>query len=129
MRRQYHSRDTKEGTLTWDVHRLVECSRGLPVHDVPLTAIRELNETYWFPPAGPAPTCKAVALHAKLIEEADLAYPILLCADGRLMDGMHRVCKAFAEGHTSIQAIRFKVTPTPDYVNVDVDTLSYDEPW
>jgi hypothetical protein len=40
--------------------------------------------------------------------EADLAFPIILSSDGRVMDGMHRVTKAATEGHDNrfSQAIR-----------------------
>jgi len=37
------------------------------------------------------PTARAVADHARLLAEADLRFPILLCANGRVMDGRHRV--------------------------------------
>ena len=60
-----------------------------------------------------------------LVRDADLAYPILLCAEGRLMDGMHRLVKALLEGRTEIQAIKFPVTPKSDYINVPEDELPY----
>ena len=39
-----------------------------------------------------------MAEHARRIQEADLAYPIILSADGRLMDGGHRLAKAWLRG-------------------------------
>lgn len=127
MRRQYHWRPSERGRLIWDVDRLVELSQALPRHEVPLSAIRELDEAYWFGEAGEPPTCRAVAGHAKLIAEVDWRYPIILCAEGRVMDGMHRVAKAYMEGRASITAVRFAQTPEPDYVNVDLNSLPYDE--
>ena len=127
MRKQYHSRDTDHGRLVWDVDRLVEASAGLPQIEVPLEAIRELDEPYWFQGGGPA-TCREIAEHARLMAETDLRYPIILCAEGRVMDGMHRVVRAYAEGRSAIIAVRFEQTPAPDFVDVDLDTLSYDEP-
>lgn len=127
MRRQYHFRPTDRGTLIWDVHRLIELSRGLPVIAVPLAEIAELDETFWFDAADDTPTCRAVALHAKLIDETDLAHPIILSADGRVMDGMHRVGKALNLGRSTINAVRFPADPEPDHVDVAPDDLPYDE--
>lgn len=130
MRRQYHSHQTDAGNLIWDVHRLVELSRDLPVIEVPIKSIREFDQRFWFNgPGDQPPTCREVAMHAKLIEETDLKYPIILSADGRVMDGMHRVCKAWMRGDSTIRAVQFGTDPSPDHVDVSVDDLSYDEPW
>lgn len=126
MRKQYHSRPTDQGHFIWDVDRLVRLSAGLPRRDVPVRAIRELDEAYWFG-GGTEPTCRAVADHARLIREADLSYPIILSADGRVMDGMHRVARAYIEGRSTIRAVQFEVDPTPDYIDADLDRLPYDE--
>ena len=61
----------------------------------------------------------------KVVQDTDLTHPIILCEDGRLMDGMHRVVKALLEGRDSIEAVRLIPTPAPDHVNVDVSTLDY----
>ena len=126
MRRQYHSRVVAGRTYIWDVHRLVRLTRDYPVQKIALSLIAELDECFWF--AGEAPTSRAVALHAKLIQETDLAYPIILSASGRVMDGMHRVCKAFIEGKPTVGAVQFTTDPDPDYIDADIDALPYDEP-
>lgn len=128
MRKQYHSRPSPRGNLVWDVDRLVALSAGLPPQEVPLGEIRELDEPYWFSGEGDRPTCRAVADHARLMAETSLGYPIILCADGRVMDGMHRVARAYVEGRASVLAVRFEATPEPDFVGVDLDTLPYDSP-
>jgi hypothetical protein len=128
MRRQYHSRLRDGHRLIWDVHRLIELSRDFPVRQIALSGIAELDEAFWFDGAT-KPVCREIALHAKLIAETDLSYPIILSADGRVMDGMHRVCKALIEGHQIIAAVQFPQDPEPDYVDVFVDELPYDEPW
>lgn len=64
--------------------------------------------------------------HAKLINEADLSYAIILDAHGRVMDGMHRICKAVMIGTSEIDAVQFHVDPPPDYKNCDPATLPYD---
>ena len=124
VRAQYHFRASERGLLAWDVRRLIELSGELQPHDVPLIDIAELSENYWF--AHDEPTCQSIVDHVSLINEADLSYPIILDADGRVMDGMHRVCKAALMGHAAISAVRFRETPEPDYVGRQPDELPYD---
>lgn len=126
MRRQYHFHSRDGHTLIWDVQRLVELSKDLPVIRVPLSAFRELDQTFWFNGSKSRPTCRVIADHAKLISETDLRFPIILSAGGRVMDGMHRVCKAWIQGAVSVDAVQFAVDPAPDYVDVSEDELPYD---
>lgn len=70
----------------WDLRRIAALAEGLPVIDHPLSAIREIDEPYWFAATGDAPTCRAVMDHASQARGTDLAFPIHLCADGRVMD-------------------------------------------
>lgn len=71
----------------------------MPVFEIPLNNIAEVDENWWF--AQEAPTVRAIVDHIALIEAADLGFPILLCPQGRLMDGMHRVAKALGLGHSA----------------------------
>jgi hypothetical protein len=41
------------------------------------------------------PACRAIAEHARDIYEADLSYPIILAQSGEVLDGWHRICRAF----------------------------------
>jgi hypothetical protein len=63
--------------------------------------------------------------HLELIDAADLAYPIILAADGSVMDGMHRVAKALRERRREIEAVQFAVDPDPDYVGRRPEDLQY----
>lgn len=65
------------------------------------------------------------AKHLDLIEAADLQYPIILAADGRVMDGMHRVARAMRSGATDIEAVRFDADPPPDHIGKGPDDLPY----
>jgi len=125
MRKQYHFRPSDRGLLAWDVHRLVALTKDFPRINVPLSSIRELDESFWFG-NGNAPTCRAVVEHAGLIEAADLRFPIILSSNGRVMDGMHRVAKAALLNRSTIEAVQFTVDPEPDYVGVHLDELLYD---
>ncbi|WP_375552022.1 hypothetical protein [Rhodophyticola porphyridii] len=125
LRAQYHIRRGKTGTKIWDVRKLVRLADALPVAEFPLAEIQELDETYWYD-TGDLPTVRTIAEHARLTAEADLAWPIILCARGRVMDGMHRVARAAMAGHKTIRAQHFPVTPQPGHRNRDPDDLPYD---
>ncbi len=67
------------------------------------------------------PSCRAVAEHARRIMAADLSHPIILSSDGQLMDGGHRIAKAWLAGEIEIDAVRFEVDPRPEYL-IPVET-------
>lgn len=125
VRKQYHFHPSERGLLAWDVDRLIELSRDLPVRRVALSSIAELDEVYWFGGDEEKPTCRKLILHMRLIEECDLSYPIILAADGRVMDGMHRVAKALMEGRQEIEARQFPRDPEPDHVGREPRELPY----
>jgi hypothetical protein len=125
MRAQYHFRKSPQGLCAWNVHRLIEQSRNLITERVPLSAIRELDEPFWANERVQQLTCREIAGHTRLILDCDLAFPIILSSDGRVMDGMHRVGKALLEGRTDIEAVRFVDDPAPDYIGVHPDDLQF----
>jgi hypothetical protein len=53
------------------------------------------------------------------------AHPIILSAEGRVMDGMHRIARALLEGRTTVVAVRFVRPIPPDYRNVRPADLPY----
>ena len=123
MRKQYFFRRSDSGLLAWDVDRLVQLSSGLPRKTIPLGAIREIDQPW---SGGDEPhTWRAMVEHMKLVEDADLSYPIILSVDGTVMDGMHRVAKAALQGRDSIEAVQFTVDPEPDHVNRGPADLRY----
>jgi hypothetical protein len=124
MRKQYHFRPNPHGLRAWDVDRLVALTADLPVIEVPLSAIKELDTPYWFD-HGDVPTCRNVANHVRLIVDADLKFPIILSADGGVMDGMHRAAKAAMLGREHILARQFAQDPEPDFVGIEPDKLPY----
>ena len=117
MRKQFHFRPNQNGFYAWDVHRLISLASRLEIRAVPIESIAEVDEDYWFY-TGDIPTCRKLADHFNLMKAADLRYPIILCSEGRVMDGMHRVTKVLAEGKNEIKCVRFKTTPSADYVDV-----------
>ena len=125
-RKQYYFRPSERGLLAWDVDRLVMRTKQFPRIQIPLTSIRELDEAFGSEHEG-ALTWRGVIEHVRLIQEADLSFAIILSADGRVMDGMHRVAKAVLLGRATIEAVQFANDPEPDYVGRSPDELSYDE--
>ena len=125
MRQQYHIRQVGEDTHVWDVNRLLRLHANVPTQTVALSQIAEIQQAYWFP--NTHPSTADIVEHMRLVEAADLAYPILMDAEGKLMDGMHRVAKALLAGHSHIHAQLLPQTPAPDFINVDVDSLPYDD--
>lgn len=127
LRMQYHLRESPQGTLAWDVHRLIALAQAqaLPVQQLPLAHMAELDENHWFAHGEP-PTPRALLAHWQLVQAADLRFPITVSAQGRVMDGMHRILKALHLGHTHIAAQQFAVTPPPDFIGVHPDDLPYD---
>lgn len=125
MRKQYHFRQSSAGLIAWDVHRLIALSKNLSRKSILLSSIAELDEPYWSMEGEKRLTCRDVVDHARLMAECDFSYPIILSSDGRVMDGMHRICKALLMGRRTIEAVRFLYDPTPDYVGVHPNDLLY----
>jgi hypothetical protein len=105
------------GRSFWWTKALWAASAALPVVEVAIASIPELDEDCWFD--GRAPSCREVAEHARRIQEADLGHPVILSSEGRLMDGGHRIAKAWLEGRETVDAVRFSVDPEPDWVELD----------
>jgi hypothetical protein len=126
MRKHYRIRDSERGLLAWDVDRLLRLTSDQEAVEVPLERIRELDEAFWFSGDGNTPTCRRVAEHAKLINETSLDHPIIIDPDGRVMDGMHRACKAWINGLKTIKAVKLLAMPEPDFVGVPIDQLPYE---
>lgn len=126
--RQFHfwKPATGPGRDAWDVHRLIELSRELPIEQTALNDIGEIDSVYWFDGETHRPTVRSVVEHAERIRTVDPDHPILLGPDGRVMDGMHRVARALLEGRRTIGARRFTELPEPDHRNIDPASLADD---
>ncbi len=124
VRKQYHLRPLDGGRFTaWDVDRLLLLTKDFLRIRVPLDSIRELDEPFWFSGGAQEATCRAVMEHARMINEADVRFPIILSFDGRVMDGMHRVAKAALNGLREIEAVQFARDPEPDFTEIAIDDL------
>ena len=112
--------------MAWDIDKLVASTNDLVPIQVNVQDIRELDENYWYNGPNDVPTCRSMANHMKLALQADPAYPIILSAEGRVMDGMHRILKALILGINELKAYKLKVTPPPDYIDISPSDLNYE---
>lgn len=100
-----------ELTRWWHINRLWRLAAKMPVELVPVTALEYLlAEEPW-----QSSTKKDLALRARRICNANLDCPIILAESGWLMDGSHRLMKAYALEQSHIKAVRFATNPEPDY--------------
>ncbi len=94
------------------MHQFWELAARLPIKKVRLNEIDGFDEVRWFGgPRSILPTCRAIAEHARDIYEADLSYPIILSPTGEVLDGWHRICKAFVEGIEELDAVQLTTMP------------------
>ena len=125
MRKQYHFWPGSSGLDAWDVDRLIALSRDLPVTEVPVDSIGEVDSNYWFGGDFGDPTVRKVVEYMRLVWNVDLTYPIILGVDGRVMDGMHRIARALLEGRPTIRAVKLEMHPEPDFRDCSPGDLPY----
>lgn len=94
------------GGLSWSVPRLFELSKDLPVMEIPL---EHMNMSYRYKNT----TLREMVMHMNAVLNSDLEKPIILDEDGDIMDGRHRLMKAWLTGEKSIKAVRFEKNPSP----------------
>lgn len=103
----------------WYSDRLWSLASNLVPFEIEIDSIKEFDRNCWFDSR--EPTLREVAKHVGRIQAAELGYPIILNDDGSLMDGGHRICKAYLEGKKKVLAVQFETMPEPDEV-LDRDT-------
>jgi hypothetical protein len=123
VRKQYYFRASAQGLLAWDVDRLIDLSRDFPRRHVRITDLGELDRKW--SGDNEAPTWRALLDHIRLIHEADLSFPIILAANGEVMDGRHRIAKAALANRDTIECVQFEVDPPPDHVGRQPEDLPY----
>src|SRR5437867_1875285 len=94
------------------MEQLWHMAADLPVRKVRVRELNALDEVRWFSERmNKLPTCRAVAEHARNIYEVDFRFPIILSPSGVVLDGMHRLCKAFLQGMEEIEAVQLPMMP------------------
>ena len=104
---------TSDGSMRFfRTQELWELARDQPPKKVRLTELDGFDDVHWFGGGmNVKPTCRAIANHARDIYEADLSYPIILSPTGEVLDGWHRICKAFLQGVEELEAVQLDRVP------------------
>jgi hypothetical protein len=92
----------------WSVADLIDESKDLPVMNIPMEHMCLSGEIG-------TGSIRSFVSHMKMVNDADLKYPIILCEDGNIMDGRHRLAKALLLGKKTIKAVRFTKDPPPTF--------------
>ena len=96
----------------YHTRQLWELAGDLPVKKVRLSDLDGFDEVHWFGGGMKIqPTCRSIALHARDIYEADMSYPIILSPKGEVLDGWHRICKAFLQEIEELDAVQLTTMP------------------
>jgi hypothetical protein len=104
----------RDGRRVWRVTSLIERAKGLEPFDLPLVALFSGSEVF-----DPIRSAYDLALHMKRALAADMDYPVILDAEGFVMDGWHRITRALVEGQGTVKAVRFDETPPCDYTEAE----------
>jgi len=102
-----HTYSNGEGE--WDVYRLWELARDLPVVEMDPEAFHEWDEYSWEHNL----TLEGLTDHLRRVIAADPQFPIIVSAEGNIMDGNHRLVRAALDKRL-VKMVRFTVTPDPD---------------
>jgi hypothetical protein len=111
-----HGQTYSNGNQQWHVPRLIELVATMPVVELPVRSFREWDHDPW---GGHRPSLAAFTDHMKRVLSADLTKPIIVSAEGWIMDGCHRLVRAKLDGCDVIKAVRFTVTPEPCVPDMD----------
>ena len=126
MRKHYYFRPNGDAFDAWDVDHLIALSADLPVKEIPLAQIPEIDSVYWFGVDRSSATVRILVQHMELVNAADLSHPVIFGADGLVMDGMHRIAKSLLQGKSTVRAVQFLEQPRPDHTGVRPEDLPYD---
>lgn len=98
------------GKAEWNVHRLWELAKDLPVREMCPKEFRDAGFAW-----GEDLTLGVIVEHVQRALAVDCSYPIILSAEGWVMDGNHRIVAAWLAGGP-VKVVQFEVTPQPDRV-------------
>ena len=101
--------------LYWRVEELIEACRDLPVREMLVSDLLPLIiNGSWFGP-GEKVTIGKVLSHVRRLLSVDLRFPVILSANGRVMDGSHRIIAASVKGIEAVDVVQFNQDPMPGY--------------
>ncbi len=101
---------------TWAVERLWRHAEGLPVESRLIDTF-DIDTNCWWDP-DEVPTLRSIIDHCRRIAKADLGFPVIVGAEGEVMDGKHRLARAVLEHRKHIDVVTFRRDPEPDQVAI-----------
>jgi len=113
----YGGRRPDGSTPYWRMSTIWSAAEGKPTINISIVDLNILDEVVWFGgPKNVEPTIRRVAHHARDILRADLSYPIIMTRSGDVLDGAHRIAKAYLDGRETLPAVVLDDWPPPDGV-------------
>jgi hypothetical protein len=111
----YGSERPDGGTPYWTMHTIWAAAKGKPELSVAIAELNLLDAVVWFGgPKNIEPTIRRVAERARDIFNADFNCPIIMTRSGEVLDGAHRIAKAYLQGLQTITAVVLDDYPPPD---------------
>jgi hypothetical protein len=111
----YGARRSDGSTPFWRMPTIWAMAEGKPSTTVAIEELNILDEVVWFGgPKDVQPTVRRIAQRARDIFDADLSYPIIMTRSGDVLDGAHRIAKAYLGGQQVISAVVIDHWPAPD---------------
>ena len=99
----------------WHTATIWRAAENGRVSRLELSSLDILDEVVWFGgPKNRRPTVRNVAEHARDIFNADMSHPVVLTRSGDILDGAHRIARAYLDGQETIEAIILESHPEPD---------------
>ena len=100
----------------WKASTLWQLAEALDVVEFPLSEFDWMNDNFQCNSLSEPPLWRDIGDHARRIMAADLKYPVIINAEGDVMDGMHRILKCYTFGLPTVKAVIFDKTPEPDII-------------
>ena len=113
----YRSERPDGHTPYWTMQTIWAAAKGKPEVSVAIDELNLLDAVVWFGGLeNIEPTVRRVAQRARDIFNADFNYPIIMARSGDVLDGAHRIAKAYLQGLRTITAVVLHDYPPPDGV-------------
>jgi hypothetical protein len=100
--------------LFWKIETLWAAAHECVAEELPLDDVAWRDDGCFI--LGDPPRWGLFAEHCRRAMQADLSHPVIIGPKGDVMDGMHRIVRAFVEGRSTVPAVRLAAVPPPDRI-------------
>ena len=98
----------------WLVRDLWEAAKGLPVEEVAISSLREVESGVSWLYNAYVGVWSSIDERMERVHAADTSFPAILHPDGWLMDGHHRTAKVLWRGGTHLKIVRLTPETLPE---------------